>query len=218
MARINPGSEKNALIADGIGGEENIKVFLNKLLVNTPIIVDVADTLYETYDIKLKNTLTNKTIKVELETATKCEEWNDIGTLTMVLTPLRESRSGKRPYWPFGLNIPARKIYLHNDASIVEPKVFKTPQPFNIYLRVSKNLKHFFAVEWKDVLDFLNEEDSLTFMSKAECQTIPNVYDEVSNTNVFVSINPQTVLDERLKRLVYDDPIRLRDKIIALLN
>lgn len=217
MARINAGSEKNALIADGLSGEDRIKEFLNKLLNEHNIVVDVADTKFETYDIKLKNTVNGKVIKIELETATKCPEWNIHSSLAMVLTPLRQTVNGLRQYWPYGLNIPARKIYVHNDAHIVEPKQFK-PQPFDIYLRVSLNLVNFFAIDWKTILQFINEEDEETYMQKADCQRIANVYDEVSNTNLFVSIAPTTVRDECNKRLIVDNPIRLRNKIIELLT
>lgn len=217
MARINAGSEKNALIADGLSGEDRIKEFLNKLLNEHNIVVDVADTKFETYDIKLKNTVNGKIIKIELETATKCPEWNSNSSLAMVLTPLRQTINGLREYWPYGLNIPARKIYIHNDADIVEPKQFKA-KPFDIYLRVSLNLIHFFAIDWKTIQEFICEEDEETYMQKADCQRIPNVYDEVSNTNLFVSIAPTTVRDEQNKRLIVDNPIRLRNKIIELLN
>jgi len=215
MARINSGSEKNALIADGLSGEERIKLFLNDLLNEHNISVEVADTLFETYDIKLKNQENGKTIKIELETATKCPEWNVNSTFYMVKTD-RPNRNS--PYWPFGLNIPARKIYLHNDAELVEPKQFKNPMPFDLYLRVSLNLKQFFAVDWKSIKEFLNEEDELTYRALADCGRIPNVYDEVSNTNMFVSIAPDTVLNERKKRLVVDDRVHLKTKIIDLLK
>jgi hypothetical protein len=214
MARMNNGSGKDSLILNGLSGENRIKEFLNKLLNEHNIVVDVADTKYETYDIKLKNTVNGKIIKIELETATDSKEWNDNSTFYMILTD-RPNRNS--PHWPFGLNIPARKIYVHNDATIVEPKQFK-PKPFDIYLRVSLNIKHFFAVDWRSIQEFLNEEDDMYYTPLATCQTLSNSAEKISNTNYFVSIAPNTVINERNRRLIVDDPTRLRNKIIELLN
>lgn len=227
MSRTNRIEGWNELFNGGFNGEKLIRKIFTNLFQNQNIVVLDPLTEYETYDIFLKNLNNGKVIKIECETATTAlsKNWAKLNTIQMLT---ERNPVSYRPYWPDGLDIPARKIYQHNDAEIIRPFVLKDQKdnPFKFYYRTSLNGRHFFAVEWNDMVSMLNEDyayfddvlNENVVSKKAFVKGKANSIDKLSNTNNFVIIPTDIVKQEINNRLIVDDFYNFKIRVVNALS